>query len=338
MSLTLGEKLRQAREERGISLSEVAEQTRISPHYLESIENDDYRPLPGGIFNKGFIKSYAKYVELDEQEAIQDYTRAIMASEKRDESELKVYKPEVLTDDRAGASIIPTVIWAIVILGLMSAGIWYGVNYIRNQPAATPEVSQNNNTAPANATAANTKPSTPLADAVPNMSALKVDFSALREPVSLSATTDGKMSVDVVVPGTVKSFEPKESLKLSYYRSFASLVELKINGKAITLPAQPLNPRRSTIEFEINKENLEQIWQAGAISSDVPGAVIDNNATPVSTAPGISGQPRPTPNARPVNAANASTTTSNIPKTTETPKPASTPKPQPTKAPAANKP
>ena len=53
MSLTLGEKLRQAREERGISISEVAEQTRISRQYLECIENNDYKILPGGIFNKG---------------------------------------------------------------------------------------------------------------------------------------------------------------------------------------------------------------------------------------------------------------------------------------------
>ena len=68
----MGEKLRQAREERGISISEVAEQTRISPMYLESIEEDNYKPLPGGIFNKGFVKSYAKYVGLDEQEALLD--------------------------------------------------------------------------------------------------------------------------------------------------------------------------------------------------------------------------------------------------------------------------
>ena len=61
MSLTLGEKLRQAREARGITISEVAEQTRISALYLEAIENNDYRTLPGGIFNKGFVKSFAKY-------------------------------------------------------------------------------------------------------------------------------------------------------------------------------------------------------------------------------------------------------------------------------------
>src|ERR1043165_1168319 len=116
MSLTLGEKLRQARDERGISISEVAEQTRISPMYLELIENDDYRTLPGGIFNKGFVKSYAKYVGIDEQEALQDYARIIAGEEEQDNHQ-KVYRPEVLTDDRTSSSMIPTVIFAVIILG-----------------------------------------------------------------------------------------------------------------------------------------------------------------------------------------------------------------------------
>jgi len=79
MSLSLGEKLRQAREERGISVSEVAEQTRISPLYIKAIENDDYKPLPGGIFNKGFVRSYARYVGFDEEEALRDYAELIGA-------------------------------------------------------------------------------------------------------------------------------------------------------------------------------------------------------------------------------------------------------------------
>ena len=83
MSITLGEKLRQAREERGISISEVAEQTRISPMYLECIESDNYKPLPGGIFNKGFLKSYAKYVGLDEQEVLQEYARLVRCQLRR---------------------------------------------------------------------------------------------------------------------------------------------------------------------------------------------------------------------------------------------------------------
>ena len=83
MALSLGEKLQQAREERGISISEVAEQTRISSHYLEGIEADDYSTLPGGIFNKGFVKSYAKYVGVDEQEALQDYARLVASQDNK---------------------------------------------------------------------------------------------------------------------------------------------------------------------------------------------------------------------------------------------------------------
>ena len=146
MSSTLGEKLRQAREERGISISEVAEQTRISSLYLKSIEEDNYKPLPGGIFNKGFIKSYAKYVGVDEQEALQDYARAVASNEMTVDDEPHRYRPEVLTDDRTGSSMAPTIIFAVIILGLMTGGILFVVNYIQNQneTALKPPSSANN--------------------------------------------------------------------------------------------------------------------------------------------------------------------------------------------------
>src|SRR4051812_3133628 len=125
MSSSLGEKLRQAREAKGFTIAEVAEQTRISPLYLESIDNDDYRPLPGGIFNKGFIKSYAKLVGLNEQECLADYTRLISQSEGEAQDEFKVYRPEVLTDDRSRSSMAPTIIFAVVILAVMTGGLLF---------------------------------------------------------------------------------------------------------------------------------------------------------------------------------------------------------------------
>ena len=48
------------------------------------------------------------------------------------------------------------------------------------------------------------------------MATLKVEFKALTEPVSLTATSDGKVSSNVVPAGSSATFEPKESLKLSY--------------------------------------------------------------------------------------------------------------------------
>ncbi len=354
MSLSLGEKLREAREERGYSIADVAEQTRISSLYLESIENDDYRILPGGIFNKGFVKSYAKFVGINEAEALQDYSSLLAkSSSSEDEDALKVYKPEVLTDDRSASSLVPTVILAAVILGIMTAGILFLVSYLRRPadvPAANVAVQSNNSNS-----AEPTPETTSAATAAPEMASVKVEFKALSEPVALTSTNDGKVASSVVTPGTTATFEPKEALKLSYSKSLANFVQLSINGKAITLPAQPLVPKRNAIEFEINKTNLAQIWSSGAISADVPPAApvaantadvpanpaanTANTAMPVSGAtpvtPPASTPARATPAPKPTVAANTATNTA--PKPTPEKKPASTPAAQP-KPPATNKP
>jgi cytoskeleton protein RodZ len=72
MAASIGEKLRLEREAHGIALRDISEQTRISMRYLEAIESDDYGRLPGGIFNRSFIRAYAKFVGFDEQEAIEE--------------------------------------------------------------------------------------------------------------------------------------------------------------------------------------------------------------------------------------------------------------------------
>lgn len=271
MSLTLGEKLRQAREERGISISEVAEQTRISPHYLDSIENDDYRTLPGGIFNKGFVKSYAKYVGIDEQEALQDYSRIIASQESSADSDSKNYKPEVLTDDRTSSSLIPTVIFAVIILGLMTWGLLTLVNYIQNQPSQQSSASPTPTAAapadqPANSTTAAPTPAGPVNE-------IKIDFKSA-EAVAVTATIDGKTINDNLPAETVKSYVGQESVKLRYYRGFADRVKITVNGKEIAAPAAP--PKGVGIEFEINKSNVSEIMQTGQVT--IPAAAVNANA------------------------------------------------------------
>lgn len=266
MSITLGEKLRQAREARGISISEVAEQTRISSLYIKSIEEDDYRALPGGIFNKGFVKSYAKYVGIDEQEALQDYGALVGIQNVQKPEDMKTYRPEVLTDDRASKSNIPTIIFAVVILGLMTFGILALLNYLQNKPtdtaAGNSNVSVNNSALPNPATVANANTSTA---SVPSMNDLKIEVKAVNAPVSLSSTSDGKRASSLMSPGKPISFEPKEALKIGYAKSLAQNVQLTINGKQISLPPTAANPGRNVVEFEINKDNIGQIWQNGKI-------------------------------------------------------------------------
>src|SRR5438094_6636140 len=112
MTETIGEKLRLARETRGIALRDISEQTRISMRYLEAIETDDYRRLPGGIFNRSFIRAYAKFIGYDEKEAIEEYARE---QESADDAGVKPYKSLVYTN---GGSRSPTMtlLLAVIIL------------------------------------------------------------------------------------------------------------------------------------------------------------------------------------------------------------------------------
>ncbi|HVF46732.1 MAG TPA: helix-turn-helix domain-containing protein, partial [Pyrinomonadaceae bacterium] len=243
----------------------MAEQTRISSQYLESIENDEYGILPGGIFNKGFVKSFAKFVGVNEQEALEDYSRLI-ASNSAVADEPKGYRPEVLTDDGARGSMMPTLIVAGIILALMTIGILYGLSYLRDPTASDMAANASRtNTNLSNDTLVERAPDP--ASNTPEMANLKVEFKAVGAAVSLAATSDGKYTTSLVNAGRAATFEPKVALKLKYSRSLASAVQLVINGKDIRLPAVPLDPKRAAIEFEINKDNLAQIWNAGAISA-----------------------------------------------------------------------
>ena len=325
MSLSLGEKLRAAREQRGISISEVAEQTRISPLYLEAIDADNYKTLPGGIFNKGFVRSYAKYVGIDEQEALQDYSRLIAETQPADDGEFKAYRPEVLTDDRAASSIVPTVIFAAVILGLMTAGILFLVNYIQNQQSEPPIAANSAvNTNQANNAAANTAPQQPAQTSVSGP--FKVEFAAVGDAISVTSVTDnGKSTEELLQAGNTKVFEAKESLKLRYSRSRAQFAQLKLNGKSIALPGEPANPRASTIEIDINQANLSQVFQNGAITLGAPTVAATDANTAVPAGPARP-TPRPATSPKPGSpTANTAAPPANVPTMTARPRPNATP-------------
>ncbi|MGI8810940.1 MAG: helix-turn-helix domain-containing protein [Pyrinomonadaceae bacterium] len=311
MASTLGEKLRQAREERGISISEVAEQTRISPQYLQSMENDDYKPLPGGIFNKGFLKSYARYVGYDEHEALQEYSQMVATAEASQDDEFKAYRPEVLTDEHAGASPLPTIIFAGVILTLMTVGLLYLVRYVINRPDSAPSVVTNANTNANLQSAAIETPAQPLNDSPPSMESVKVEFKTTSDPIWLSSISDGKSLVTTISADKPISFEPRQSLRLAYSKSLASAAQLTVNGRTIVLPQLPANPKRAAIEVEITRDNLGQVWQNSkieALGSTAPAAAalpVRPAARPVKTIPAANTTAAPKTTVAPIKAAPA---------------------------------
>jgi cytoskeleton protein RodZ len=137
MSTSIGEQLRLAREERGVPLREISDQTRISVHYLEAIELNDYKRLPGGIFNKSFIKAYARCVGYDEKAAIEGYTRYMREhGGSADEVATTRHHSKVYTDTPATRSPLLTVLLAIVILTILTLAAlaalhWYQKRSVR---------------------------------------------------------------------------------------------------------------------------------------------------------------------------------------------------------------
>ncbi len=70
---SFGEQLKREREKRSISLDDISVSTKISTRMLRALEEDHFDQLPGGIFNKGFVRAYARCVGLDENQTIADF-------------------------------------------------------------------------------------------------------------------------------------------------------------------------------------------------------------------------------------------------------------------------
>jgi cytoskeleton protein RodZ len=137
MAATIGEQLRLAREERGVPLREISDQTRISIHYLEAIELNDYKRLPGGIFNRSFVKAYARCVGYDEKEAIEGYTRYLREQgDTGDEVATTPYHSKVYTDASATRSPLLTVVLAILILALLTFAALAALHWVQRRSEA----------------------------------------------------------------------------------------------------------------------------------------------------------------------------------------------------------
>jgi cytoskeletal protein RodZ len=63
------------RRNRGISLEQIAEMTKISKRSLEAIERGEFRKLPGGIYNTSYIRQYARAIDYDESAILAEYAR-----------------------------------------------------------------------------------------------------------------------------------------------------------------------------------------------------------------------------------------------------------------------
>lgn len=139
---TFGERLKRERELREVPVQELTQATRIGPRFLEALENEDWDKLPGGVFNRGFVRSIARYLGLDEEAFLAEYDLAHTAHAQLLEQK-QAHKVEERIPQTPLWVHVAFVLGALVLLaGLIAGGIYGWRRYVRRHsaPAASSPV------------------------------------------------------------------------------------------------------------------------------------------------------------------------------------------------------
>ena len=154
-----GDRLRREREMRGITLDEITESTKVSRRHLEALEGEHFDQLPGGVFNKGFVRAYARFLGIDEDQAVADYSTASNeVPEPEGKFPLEIHqKPD--RDLNPRRSPLPMVFAIAALIGVLVGYAFWA----KSKPHST-ESSQQESQVPAASAPANTA-STPATSA-----------------------------------------------------------------------------------------------------------------------------------------------------------------------------
>ena len=189
---TFGERLKREREMREVSLKEVTSATRIGPRFLEALENEEWDKLPGGIFNRGFVRSIARFLGLDEENLLAEYdlARGDQSMPAPQPYENKLPRPPIWLP-------ILAVLALLAVLGGLVAGGIYGWRWYSARRAARRSSSSALLAAPSQT---GTSSAVPTAAAVPSSDST---IATATVPLDLAVSTSAATRVRILADGTV---------------------------------------------------------------------------------------------------------------------------------------
>ena len=192
---SFGTHLKEERERRKISLDEISASTKISTRLLHALEDDHFELLPGGIFNKGFIRAYAQYLGLDEEQVISEYLEAsgALPAEEKAEGSVPAAVVEIRTEVHRNESAgLP---WGLLAVALLIVAIGFTVWGFRGRGAAT-----NNTQGPENSAPPPPVPASPAPSQAPAPMAGNSTVSAVSTDANRSSSTKGVAKTPAAVP------------------------------------------------------------------------------------------------------------------------------------------
>jgi cytoskeletal protein RodZ len=134
----LGDYLKQAREKKGLSLEQVASQTRIQEHHLQALESEDFANLPAKVFAKGFVRSYAKALGLDEEEALRRFLQASGTFYDQHQPEQPQPHAQVTLEAPPRQGMNWNLVFGVMVV-IAAIAVWYGLPKKQDTPIALSE-------------------------------------------------------------------------------------------------------------------------------------------------------------------------------------------------------
>jgi cytoskeleton protein RodZ len=256
---TVGARLREAREKRGVSLRQLANSTRISVMSLEALEQSDLSRLPGGIFTRSFIRAYALEVGLDPERTIQDFIAELPPEAATATAHsVAVEDSEKLDSDRKAFATAARLV--LLSVPLIALAIYYdshplpaarqgGAAAPAKSPAAASEQTRAEPAAPAVSVPATTA-ATP--SAAEETSGLRMEI-APRAPCWVSVTVDAEPTFSgLMSPGDTRLFTARSQIRV--HVGDAGAFAYTLNGHA----GRPLGGPGEVISTQITLSNANE--------------------------------------------------------------------------------
>lgn len=268
---TLGEELRRLREEKGITLRQVSDATHIGSRFIQAIESDNYSSLPGGIFNRGFVRSYARFLGMNEEQALLLYNQQLDAQG----GEVQRATPRFEGIEEEVGSPWGSIALILLILAILGAGIFAAYRYFRGPvlpesetavtaqptPSATLSTSSMPSPAASPAVSPSASPASPTASptaSVPPADGLRLQLQASNGEVWISVKSDALPIVQALLkPGESREFTATEKVVMTVGNLPSA--SLKINGRDAKIPGQGTGTVAKNVV--ITKENFQTFVQ-----------------------------------------------------------------------------